>query len=173
MKKIVVFIALICLGVFLGNQYSSQRSERNELKIEKKLSEVSKERDKYKIALDEIKQDEDDVIEASKTNKDREEILKDFSYKLLNFTSIDDRNDEIKNYLTNKCIKEQGLDVKVNADFNSIGSIEHIYHETDNEDHYIGLGNDKSRGSEHDVLIDVTFEKDKINSFSIKYMELR
>lgn len=172
MKKIVVFIALICVGVFLGNQYSDQRSERNELMIEKKLSEVSKERDKYKIALDEIKQDED-VIEVSKTNKDREEILKDFSYKLLNFTSIDDRNDEIKNYLTNKCIKEQGLDVKVNADFNSIGSIEHIYQEADNENHYIGLGNDKSRGAEHDVLIDVTFEKDKINSFSIKYMELR
>lgn len=172
MKKIVVFIALICVGVFLGNQYSNQRSERNELMIEKKLSEVSKERDKYKIALDEIKQDED-VIEVSKTNKDREEILKDFSYKLLNFTSIDDRNDEIKNYLTNKCIKEQGLDVKVNADFNSIGSIEHIYQEADNENHYIGLGNDKSRGAEHDVLIDVTFEKDKINSFSIKYMELR
>lgn len=172
MKKIIVFIALICVGVFLGNQYSNQRSERNELMIEKKLSEVSKERDKYKIALDEIKQDED-VIEVSKTNKDREEILKDFSYKLLNFTSIDDRNDEIKNYLTNKCIKEQGLDVKVNADFNSIGSIEHIYQEADNENHYIGLGNDKSRGAEHDVLIDVTFEKDKINSFSIKYMELR
>ena len=106
-------------------------------------------------------------------DKDREEILKDFSYKLLNFTSIDDRNDEIKNYLTNKCIKEQGLDVKVNADFNSIGSIEHIYQETDNVNHYSVLGNDKSRGAEHDVLIDVTFEKDKINSFSIKYMELR
>ncbi|EGP0010611.1 EF0163 family protein [Enterococcus faecium] len=173
MKKIVVFIALICVGVFLGNQYSNQRSERNELMFEKKLSEVSKERDKYKIALDEIKHDEDDVKEVSKTNKDREEILKDFSYKLLNFTSIDDRNDEIKNYLTNKCIKEQGLDVKVNADFNSIGSIEHIYQETDNVNHYSVLGNDKSRGAEHDVLIDVTFEKDKINSFSIKYMELR
>ena len=122
MKKIAVFIVLICVGVFLGNQYSSQRSERNELTIEKKLSEVSKERDKYKIALDEIKQDEDDVMEVSKINKDREEVLKDFSYKLLNFTSIDDRNDEIKNYLTDKCIKEQGLDVKVNADFIVMGS---------------------------------------------------
>ncbi|HHD1574871.1 TPA: EF0163 family protein [Enterococcus faecium] len=172
MKKIVVFIALISIGFFLGNQYSNQKSKRNELTIEKKLSEISKERDKYKIALDEIKQ-EDDVKEVSKTNEDREDILRDFSYKLLNFTSIDDRNDEIKSYLTNKCIKEQGLDVKVNADFNSIGSIEYIYQETDDVNHYIVLGNDKSRGAEHDVLIDITFEKDKINSFSIKYMELR
>ncbi|EGP5483122.1 EF0163 family protein [Enterococcus faecium] len=173
MKKLVVFVALISVGIFLGNQYSNQRSERNELMFEKKLSEVSKERDKYKISLDEIKQDEDNLKEVSKTNGDRKEILRNFSYKLLNFTSIDDRNDEIKSYLTNKCIKEQGLDVKVNADFNSIGSIEYIYQETDDVNHYIVLGNDKSRGTEHDVLIDITFEKDKINSFSIKYMELR
>ncbi|OQO64451.1 hypothetical protein BH743_12260 [Enterococcus faecium] len=172
MKKIVVFIALISIGFFLGNQYSNQKSKRNELTIEKKLSEISKERDKYKIALDEIKQ-EDDVKEVSKKNEDREDILRDFSYKLLNFTSIDDRNDEIKSYLTNKCIKEQGLDVKVNADFNSIGSIEYIYQETDDVNHYIVLGNDKSRGAEHDVLIDIIFGKDKINSFYIKYMEIR
>ncbi|NTK03329.1 hypothetical protein HQ638_11815, partial [Enterococcus faecium] len=111
MKKLVVFVALISVGIFLGNQYSNQRSERNELMFEKKLSEVSKERDKYKISLDEIKQDEDNLKEVSKTNGDRKEILRNFSYKLLNFTSIDDRNDEIKSYLTNKCIKEQGLDV--------------------------------------------------------------
>ncbi len=171
MKKVVAMIVLIGVGFFIGSYHVNQKMAENEINYEKKLSAVNKEKDKYKVALEDTNKASNESVDKNK--EERVKVLKDFSDKLLNFSSIDDRNNEIKEYLTVQCVKEQGIDVKVNADFGSSGTISEYYESTNDVNHYVLLGNDENRGAEHDVLIDVFFENNKINRFSIKYMELR
>ncbi|EON3039088.1 EF0163 family protein [Enterococcus faecium] len=171
MKKVVAMIVLIGVGFFIGSYHVKQKMVENEINYEKKLSAVNKEKDKYKVALEDTNKASDESVDKNK--EERVKVLKDFSDKLLNSSSIDDRNRAIKEYLTAQCVKEQGIDVKVNADFDSSGTISEYYESTNDVNHYVLLGNDENRGAEHDVLIDVFFENNKINRFSIKYMELR
>lgn len=171
MKKVVAMIVLIGVGFFIGSYHVTQKMAENEINYEKKLSAVNKEKDKYKVALEDTNKASNESVDKNK--EERVKVLKDFSDKLLNFSSIDDRNSGIKEYLTAQCVKEQGIDGKVNAAFDSSGTISDYYESTDDVNHYVLLGNDENRGAEHDVLIDVFFENNKINRFSIKYMELR
>lgn len=171
MKKVVAMIVLIGVGFFIGSYHVNQKMAENEINCEKKLSAVNKEKDKYKVALEDTNKASNESVDKNK--EERVKVLKDFSDKLLNFSSIDDRNNEIKEYLTAQCVKEQGIDVKVNAAFDSSGTISDYYESTNDVNHYVLLGNDENRGAEHDVLIDVFFENNKISHFSIKYMELR
>ncbi len=171
MKKVVAMIVLIGVGFFIGSYHVNQKMAENEINYEKKLSAVNKEKDKYKVALEDTNKASNESVDKNK--EERVKVLKDFSDKLLNFSSIDDRNNEIKEYLTAQCVKEQGIDGKVNAAFDSSGTISDYYESTNDVNHYVLLGNDENRGAEHDVLIDVFFENNKIDRFSIKYMELR
>ncbi|EOH66621.1 TPA: EF0163 family protein [Enterococcus hirae] len=173
MKKMIIVLVLLSIGGLLGAQYGTEKNRKIEEDYQQNISEVSKERDKYKLALDSMDQEEENNSTNENVNKERENNLSDFTDKLLNFDSIDDRNKAIRDYLTTNCIKEQGIDVEINADFDSTGTINGIYQDTADLEHYIILGKDNSRGAEHDVLIDVVFENNKIGNFKIQYMEMR
>lgn len=174
MKKMIIVLVLLSIGCLLGAQYGKEKNRKIEEDYQQNISEISKERDKYKLALDSMDQEEESKSTNEKVNKEIENNLSNFADKLLNFDSIDDRNKAIRDYLTTDCIKEQGIDVEVNADFDSTGTVNGIYQDTaDDLEHYIILGKDNSRGAEHDVLIDVVFENNKIGKFTIQYMEIR
>lgn len=172
MKKMIIVLVLLSIGGLLGAQCGKEKNRKIEEDYQQNISEISKERDKYKLALDSMDKEENNSTNEN-VEKERENTLSNFADKLLNFDSIDDRNKAIRDYLTSDCIKEQGIDVEVNADFDSTGTINGIYQDTADLEHYIILGKDNSRGAEHDVLIDVVFENNKIGNFKIQYMEMR
>ncbi|EOS7714517.1 hypothetical protein EWY14_RS14915, partial [Enterococcus hirae] len=115
-------------------------------------------------------------ISEPQTDNNREkdgktkEILESFVYSYVNFHSIDDRNQSVMDFVTEDCQKENALDVKVHADFDSKGTIESSYQSISDPDSFIVLGKEESRGASHAFLMNVHFTNDEIDSYNYKYI---
>lgn len=89
-----------------------------------------------------------------------------FEVKFLEKREIMKRMD----FVTEDCQKENALDIKVHADFDSKGTIESSYQSISDPDSFIVLGKEESRGASHAFLMNVHFTNDKIDSYTYKYM---
>ena len=56
-----------------------------------------------------------------------EQLMEDFGNAYANFSSINDRNENLKKLMTAECIKKNGIDVKTGAKLESKGEVSSIY----------------------------------------------
>ncbi|EOA8352619.1 EF0163 family protein [Enterococcus hirae] len=163
MKRITCIILLLIGLLFVGVKYHElQEKYHNQ---EATITKLKKEKSEKSIVISEPQTDSN----REKDDKTKE-ILESFVYSYVNFHSIDDRNQSVMDFVTEDCQKENALDVKVHADFDSKGTIESSYQSISDPDDFIVLGREESRGASHAFLMNVHFINDKIDSYNYKYM---
>lgn len=119
---------------------------------------------------------EDKTTEANKEPENPRPMLVAFGNKFLNFNSLKDRNQSVKEYMTEKCQEENGINVDLDAKFCSVGKIVKVFQDTDNEKQYALLGKEDSRGVKNEVLFVVQLvEEDgqyKIDNFRYEQLHV-
>ena len=108
----------------------------------------------------------------SNTSEEIQHLLKDFGRKWLNYTDIYERNQSVKNYLTDRCIKENGIDVDPHVQHKTIGRIHTITQDVTKLDHYLLFGEETTNEITQFVLLQLKVDQEaqKINAFKIYYI---
>ena len=119
---------------------------------------------------------EDPTIETSKEPENPRPMLLEFGNNFLNFNSLKERNQSVKEYMTKKCQEDNGINVDLNAEFQSKGQIIRVFQDTEEKNLYALLGEEESRGMKDDVLFVIKLvEEDgqyKIDNFRYEQLHV-
>lgn len=180
-RKLLFALLVIIAGSLLF--YFGQDIQRfvfqggNNQENEELIQELTQKNQQLEVQLQEIQKS---LIETQETtseiqpndDSERIELLKDFGHKWVNYDSVYQRNQSIKDYLTENAIEENAIDVDPHADFEGVGEIESISRQTGDTDKYILVGNEKTRGQDSILMIEVEFAEadDKIDAIRVYYV---
>lgn len=89
-----------------------------------------------------------------------EQLVEEFGNAYANFSSINDRNENLKKLMTTECIKKNGIDVKTGAKLESNGEISSIYQNDKKE--YAVLLDCEQNGTKTRVLLLAKVKGNKI-----------
>ncbi|MGM0288760.1 EF0163 family protein [Enterococcus sp. AZ029] len=92
------------------------------------------------------------------------ELLQSFGEAYANYSSINDRNENLKKLMTEECIKKNGIDVKTAVQLSSEGSVVDIYQSSDNK--YAIVLDCKQNGMNIKVLLLVGVENRKVSEMT-------
>lgn len=113
-----------------------------------------------------------ETVEAVQNDKNVTELLKKFGQNWINYQSIYQRNQSVKQLLTEECIKENGIDSNPNVEVTSIGQLLSINKNIDDSREYVLAGLEKSGDKDQTILMKVTVadEEVKITKLKIYYI---
>lgn len=153
--------------------FQNDDNSENEALIE----ELTQKNQQLEVQLQEIQKsliEAQEIPSEMQSNDDGEriELLKDFGHKWVNYDSVYERNQSIREYLTEKAIEDNAIDVDPHADFEGVGAIESISRKIGNTDKYILVGSEKTRGQESILIIEVEFaeNENEIDSIRVYYV---
>ncbi|EMF0094439.1 hypothetical protein O1F49_002668 [Enterococcus hirae] len=119
---------------------------------------------------------EDKTTETSKEPENPRPMLLAFGNKFLNFNSLKERNQSVKEYMTEKCQEENGINVELNAEFRSVGKIISVFQDIEEPNQYVLLGEEESRGVKNDLLFVVHLVEEngqyKIDNFRYEQLHV-
>lgn len=97
-------------------------------------------------------------------NEDEYAFLLSFGTNYLNYKSIDERNQSLKEFMTEDSFVKSGMNATTNADFTSEGKVETIYSDMKNKNHYLLTCKVSARGYEQTLylVVDTVEENGKI-----------
>ena len=115
--------------------FQNDDNSENEALIE----ELTQKNQQLEVQLQEIQKsliEAQEIPSEMQSNDDGEriELLKDFGHKWVNYDSVYERNQSIREYLTEKAIEDNAIDVDPHADFEGVGAIESISRKIGNTD---------------------------------------
>lgn len=133
-KIVICSVSRCCwfITVLFWSRYSEIcLSKCNNSENEELIEELTQKNQQLEVQLQEIQKS---LIEAQETasepqsdnDGERIELLKDFGHKWVNYDSVYERNQSIKDYLTEKAIEENAIDVDPHSDFEGVGEIDSI-----------------------------------------------
>lgn len=102
-------------------------------------------------------------------DKATKENLKTFGENFLNYDSVDERNKSVKDLMTEKAQKENGINVKVHADFQAKGQIKQIYRDIDNKNQYLIFADYQVQLQNTNVILRVTMKNQKVDKLTVDY----
>ncbi|WP_195958038.1 EF0163 family protein [Enterococcus gallinarum] len=167
MKRVMVILALFVGVLFLSMNYTELQGKYDDQVAE--LTKLKQEKKDQSIVIAEPQVEEQKSSESQEEKKHRE-VSEAFVYEYVNFGSIDERNQSLVDFVTEACRKDNALDVKVHADFDSEGTIDSSYQSVTDPSLFIVLGKEESRGASHEFLMEIQFLNDKIDSYVYKYV---
>lgn len=91
---------------------------------------------------------------------DTYQLVEDFGNTYANFSSINDRNEKLKKFMTTECLKKNGIDVKTGAKLESKGEVSSIYQNDKKE--YAVLLDCEQNGTKTKVLLLAKVKGNKI-----------
>lgn len=150
MKRIILLCCLILvLGMaFSGCKKATKGSSNSSVTTTKTSNSQA---DPLKELTDKLKEEE-------LQNQKKEDLVKEFGERWVNFSSVDERNASVKEFLTKECIKANGIDVPVHAEFETVGKITNVYQSTEEEDSYIVFGTEEAKGNRNTIVLNVELE---------------
>lgn len=95
--------------------------------------------------------------------------LEDFGDKFLNYKSVDERNESIKDLMTEKAQNDNGINTKTSADFQAKGEVKQIYQDISNKNQYLIFGNYQVQLENTNVVLRVTMKNGKIDKLTVDY----
>lgn len=171
MKKIIigagilVVLGLIGYNVYLGQQETAVKEPQGA--ETEPTSKTSKE-------TEETPPDETTALknEENKNDEAIQKMLKDFGDKWLNYDTVYNRNQSVREYLTKNCIKENGIDVDPKATFDSKGTVKDLTQSIDNDNRYLIIGEERIEKNTRSIFIYVTLneEQTKISEIKVYYV---
>lgn len=116
---------------------------------------------------------EKQVIKEVSLPDDVKELLQNFGNNFFNYSSINERNESVKKYLTSEAIKKNGIDGETTAEFEAEGEITNIYQDVSTKNAYLIFATEKTASTNSQVVVQVTVDQDKlkISNLSIYYVK--
>ncbi|MCF1585556.1 hypothetical protein LQF61_08675 [Tetragenococcus koreensis] len=111
---------------------------------------------------------------STEQNTTPQTILESFGENWLNFSSITERNQQVKDYMTEDAIKNSQLDSESEEERESTGMIKTITQDIEHPQKYILLGEETTQGETEEVILEIDLTDDpspKISHFEFNYKE--
>ncbi|MDN5811195.1 MAG: hypothetical protein L0K54_09190 [Tetragenococcus koreensis] len=185
-RNLFIAILVAIFIAFLFVKWSDIQEMFTHNKAEQQRELISEEKQKNKRLNEQVtnlnnqvSNLENDLSEATDPNSNNEDkekankkLLTDLAENWTNFQSINERNQSVKEFLSEKAIEENGLDSNPHVEFDSEGKIEEIA-KTDDESQqsYIVLVEETARGQERTLLIEAVIQDSKVNTFNANYID--
>lgn len=166
MKKSV----LLCCLLLIGSVALSGCKKTTETSESEPVSATTKTKKGSSSTVDEsqIKKD------IQKQQQKKEDVLKEFGKHWVNYDSIDERNASVKEFMTEECIQENGIEAITHAGFQATGSVSDVYESMTMEDTYIIFGSEETNGNKQTIVLNVALEATdsdvKISKLVVNYV---
>lgn len=101
------------------------------------------------------------------------QFLQDFGKRWLNYKSIYQRNQSVRDFFTEEAIENYSINFDPKVEFEATGKIILVTQSMSNENRYLLLGEESARGSWNKVIIELELTEDeepKISQMTINYM---
>ncbi|MET1995588.1 EF0163 family protein [Enterococcus faecium] len=195
-KKKIKFISLfliVCTGLavfYFIQQKASELPQQNKEAIEMRTYETSESNTRntpiIQIAADDselqqkVNEQEEQLQTLIHQNEEAiarketiHQLLQNFGKHWLNYDSIYQRNQSVRDWLTEEAIENYSIDFDPKVEFESSGKITLITQSMFNENSYLVMGEESARGSWNKVIIELELIEDedpKINHMTVNYM---
>ncbi|GMA08270.1 hypothetical protein GCM10025886_14210 [Tetragenococcus halophilus subsp. flandriensis] len=185
-RNLIVIIFLIVLMTFLFANGGAIQEMITQTKAKEREEVIRDEKQKNKqltVQVENLNEQVSDLenqvtelTDPNENNADQEEknqeLLKDFTEKWTNFSSIEDRNASVKELLSNEAIEENGINADLNVEFKSEGTIKKIAKvNSQDQQSYIVIADEEARGQKSTMLIEAEIEQEQIENFKARYVD--
>ncbi|MGM0208397.1 hypothetical protein IGI96_002917 [Enterococcus sp. DIV0421] len=162
-KGIVVVLSCICLVGLTGCHcffFEEQATQMTEETIE--AAEES-ESERQISSLEQPMQQINDVTKS---------FLKDFARKWSNFTDVYQRNQAVREYMTDRCIKDNSIDVDPHVQVETTGRIYQMTQDIEQFNQYLLFGEETMNGVTRLIVLQVKVvpNEQKIDEFHVYYV---
>lgn len=181
---VVLVLGLMGYNIFLERQATqSEPSQSQENTHQEEASSMGNEIITSEITSQESTSQESEAIrqttetiqksepETQTADEDIQALLKSFGTNWINYETIYERNQSVRDYLTEICIKENGIDVDPHVGLRGEGKITGIYQSLDNPYQYIVVGEERVEDIVSDIILEVEVDKEqvKISNIVVNY----
>nr|WP_230853692.1 MULTISPECIES: EF0163 family protein [Enterococcus] len=99
-------------------------------------------------------------------------FLKDFARKWSNFTDVYKRNQAVRDYMTDRCIKDNSIDVDPHVQMKTTGKLHQVTQDIENPDQYLLFGEETTNEVTQFVLLQLKVDQEaqKIDAIKIYYV---
>lgn len=143
--------------------------EQKNQELNKQVESLDEQVVHLKNKLSEVMNPSNDSEEQERKN---ETFLTNFAENWTNFSSIEERNQSVKDFLSEKAIHDNGIDAKLNVEFVSKGEVKKIAKVSDEkQDKYMVLVDEKARDEANTMLIEATIKQNQVEDFNARYVD--
>ncbi|MBM7688447.1 hypothetical protein BCR24_06645 [Enterococcus ureilyticus] len=168
MKKIMLsFVAVILIvGLSACKQEKKEVKTTESATLDLEMKQVEGTENDSHVSSG-SKETKDSSVNSKKESVDMKKLLNDFGEAYANYDSINDRNSKLKKYMTDKCIKSNGINFDSAVMLASRGEVVSIYQPIEGEkDQYAILLNCQQNGSEIRILLLVKVTGNKVSEMT-------
>lgn len=172
-KGIILVFSWLCLIGLTGCHWFSSEKQKTQLTTTEDTIEAVKEisgtfqstESNSQIGLleDETAQQIDEMTKN---------FLKDFARKWSNFTDVYKRNQAVRAYMTDRCIKDNSIDVDPHVQMKTTGKLYQITQDIENSNQYLLFGEETTNEATQFVLLQLKVDQEaqKIDGIKIYYV---
>ncbi|EEN70411.1 hypothetical protein HMPREF0345_2683 [Enterococcus faecalis ATCC 29200] len=174
---VIILIGIIGWNFYLGQSKTPLKEpvrESNEITSKSSESESEPLRSENEKGDSEESRFSSSEKENSTQKEEIKQLLTSFGKKWVNYETIYKRNQSVKEYMTEKAIKEHGINVDPKANFKGSGSITSINQSVEDSTRYVLLGEEKAKDLVSKIVLEVKVVPEagnyKINELTVNYM---
>lgn len=97
-------------------------------------------------------------------------FLKDFARKWSNFTDVYKRNQAVREYMTDRCIKDNSIDVDPHVEMKTTGKLHQVTQDVDDSTQYLLFGEEHANDVTRFVVLQVKVVEQKIDAIKVYYV---
>ncbi len=97
-------------------------------------------------------------------------FLKDFGRKWSNFTDVYKRNQAVREYMTNRCIEDNSIDVDPHVQMKTTGKLYQVTQDVEDPTQYLLFGEEHANDVTRFVVLQVKVLEQKIDAIKVYYV---
>ncbi|EGO8423936.1 hypothetical protein ER575_04105 [Enterococcus faecalis] len=169
-KGMLLVVSYLCLiglsgcGCFSSEEQATQKTTTEETigaVEETKETFQSTERSVQNSVLEELPEQMDETTKS---------FLKDFARKWSNFTDVYKRNQAVREYMTDRCIKDNSIDVDPHVEMKTTGKLHQVTQDVDDPTQYLLFGEEHANDVTRFVVLQVKVVEQKIDAIKVYYV---
>lgn len=172
-KGIILVFSWLCLIGLTGCHWFSSEKQKTQLTTTEETIEAVKETSGTLQSTEsnsQIGSLEDET--AQQIDEMTKNFLKDFARKWSNFTDVYKRNQAVRDYMTDRCIKDNSIDVDPHVQMKTTGKLHQVTQDIENPDQYLLFGEETMNKVTQFVLLQLKVDQEaqKIDAIKIYYV---
>ncbi|HAQ2049710.1 TPA: hypothetical protein IXH65_000760 [Enterococcus faecium] len=172
-KGIILVFSWLCLIGLTGCHWFSSEKQKTQLTTTEETIEAVKETSGTLQSTEsnsQIGSLEDET--AQQIDEMTKNFLKDFARKWSNFTDVYKRNQAVRDYMTDRCIKDNSIDVDPHVQMKTTGKLHQVTQDIENPDQYLLIGEETTNEVTQFVLLQLKVDQEaqKIDAIKIYYV---
>lgn len=172
-KGIILVFSWLCLIGLTGCHWFSSEKQKTQLTTTEDTIEAVKEISgtfQSTESNSQIDSFEDET--AQQIDEMTKNSLKDFARKWSNFTDVYKRNQAVRDYMTDRCIKDNSIDVDPHVQMKTTGKLHQVTQDIENPDQYLLFGEETMNKVTQFVLLQLKVDQEaqKIDAIKIYYV---